>query len=152
MATVSNAFSGSTMSNTQAGTRLTSSSDWTRLKKLKALGQAGWNAGTPGKNNPRKNQGTPFAQNTYSKPMLIPKHMGASKYQNMASDWTSLKAYNTADYVVQGQQTGNVGKTLVARKLCTCVAVPYSPLKRGLCAKCNGTSNKAGDANERYTH
>ena len=134
------------MSNGQAGTRLTSSSDWTRLKKLKSLGQAGWNAGTPGTNNPRKIQDTPFAQNTYSRPMLIPKHTGASKYQNMASDWTSFKAYNTVDYVVQGQQTGNVGKTLVARKLCSCAAVPYSPLKQGLCRKCNGTLNKSNGA------
>jgi hypothetical protein len=139
MASTSNAFSGSTMSNSQAGTRLTSSSDWTRIKKLRAVGRGGWN-------NAASNN-IPFAQNTYSKTMLIPRHAGASKYQNLSSDWTNLKAFNAADYVVQSQQSGNVGKNLVAIKICSCSVAPYSPLKQGLCAQCNGTVNKEGNAN-----
>ena len=133
MATESNAFSGATMSNAQAGTRLTSSSDWTRLKKLQALGRGGWNN--------KDSNSTPFAETAYNKSMLIPKHAGASKYQGMASDWTNFRAYNTTDYVFQSQQAKNIGKNLVVQKLCSC-SVPYSPLKRGPCVKCNGTLNK----------
>ena len=128
MATVSNAFSGSTMSNAQAGTRGLSSGDWIRLKRLRGVGKGGWNKAT-------SNNALP-PQNTYNKAMLIPKRTGSSKYQNMSSDWTNFKAYNTADYVLQTQQSGNVGKTLVAQKLCSCLAVPYSPKKQGACVKC----------------
>jgi hypothetical protein len=119
------------MSNTQAGTRLTSSSDWTRLKKLKAVGQGLWN------NSARTSAELPIVQNKYNVSLLIPRTTGTSRYRNMSSDWTNYKAYNTTDYVFQGQQTGNEGKNLSVQKPCSC-SVPYSPLKRGPCVKCNG--------------
>jgi len=129
------------MSNGQAGTRLTSSSDWTRLKKLKAVGQGAWN------NSRNASTELPIPQSTRNVSLLIPRTTGTSKYRNMASDWTNFKAYNAADYVVQSQAAiTNVGKTLKAYKFCSCSVVPYSPLKKGLCAECNGTSNKGRNA------
>ena len=133
MASPSNAFSGAAMSNTQAGTRLTSSSDWTRIKKLKAVGQGGWN------NSARTSAELPIVQSTRNVSLLIPRTTGTSKYRNMASDWTNFKAYNTTDYVLQSQQDANTGKNLSVQKLCSC-SVPYSPLKQGICTKCSGTS------------
>ena len=141
MASASNAFSGAAMSNAQAGTRLTSSGDWTRLKRLRGIGKVGWNAGTPGVNNPSTNPSTPVSQVAYSKAMLIPRRAGPSRIQNTASDWINYRAYNTADYTIKSQQTGTTGKTITVKKLCSC-SVPYAVAKQGLCAKCNGTLNK----------
>ena len=141
MATVSNAFSGATMSNTQAGTRLTSSSDWTRMKKLRALGQGKWN------NSENASTELPILQSTRNVSLLIPRTTGTSKYRNMASDWTNFKAFNTADYVLQSQQTGNIGKTLSRIRICSCTVTTLQT-KVGLCAECNGTSNKGGNSNE----
>jgi hypothetical protein len=119
------------MSNAQAGTRLTSSSDWTRLMKLRLVGKGSWNNAANTTAKPAANQ------STYGTALMIPKTTGTSRNRNMASDWTNYVAYNTADYVLQTQPSStNVGKTLTAFKVCTCDAPPYTPKKVGLCAKC----------------
>jgi hypothetical protein len=132
------------MSNTQAGTRLTSSSDWTRMKKLTALGKGNWN------NAANASTELPIPQTTRNVSLLIPRTTGTSKYRNMASDWTNFKAYNAADYVLQSQQTKTTGKNLSLIRICSCTITPLQT-KVGLCVGCNGTSNKGGNARETHT-
>lgn len=128
MATVSNASSGATMSNTQAGTRLTSSSDWTRLKKLRNIYNQGYNGQRLGQNT------NPII---YSRPILVPRTTGSSRYKNVASDWMMAnKSAQFADYVTQAQNNVNTpAKTLTRIKLCDCTTSTLSP-RFGLCLKC----------------
>jgi hypothetical protein len=120
------------MSDMQMGTRGMSSSDLTRLKRLRGNG---YDFSTNKLNVLATNKDihpTPVRQISYPPNFHLPREMGSSRIRRTASSWTGYKAFLTADQVTQ-QQLQN-GKLLIATKICDCSTT--FPKKQGLCPSC----------------
>ena len=121
----------------QMGTRGLSSSDLTRLKRLRG---SGYDFSTNRLNVLATNKDihpTPVRQTIYPPNFHLPRKMGSSKIRRTASGWTGYKAFLSADQVTQ-QQLQN-GKLLIATKLCNCNSTNngyINPKKQGLCPSC----------------
>lgn len=115
-------------SNVQAGTRGLSASDWIRMRRL---------AGS-------RNYVSQLGQDvTNSTLRLEPEtgrrvytEFGTSKFRRPASFWTDYRASQTADYVLERQDTNSKSRTLTANKVCTCDAQTDPVKHNGLCVKC----------------
>jgi hypothetical protein len=130
MATVSSAGAGSSMSNSQAGTRGLSAGDWTRLQRLRgAKTYATVNLATNKDIAP-----TPNRQQPYNTSLLIPKDVGTGKIRRPASMWTDYIGSQRADFVLQrGNNIG--GFVLTDTNLCNCSTSTLSTKTTG-CSKC----------------
>jgi hypothetical protein len=130
MATVSSAGAGSSMSNSQAGTRGLSAGDWTRLQRLRgAKTYATVNLATNKDIAP-----TPNPQQPYNTSLLIPKDIGTGKIRRPASMWTDYLGSQRADFVLQrGNNIG--GFVLTDTNLCNCSTSTLSTKTTG-CSKC----------------
>jgi hypothetical protein len=133
-------------SNIQAGTRGLSAGDWIRLQRLR--GARNFQSDKNGDvTNPR-----PLLLETTQGARRVFTEFGTSKIRRPASSWTDYKASQTADYVLESQDSQTKSRTLVANVLCqgtkgcildkgeivscSCVA-SYNPVKHnGLCVKC----------------
>jgi hypothetical protein len=136
-----NAFvsSPSGMSNAQQGTRGLSAGDWVRLKRLR--GSRTYNSVNLTTN---KDIVPPqFPQQYYIGGAInVFSTTGTSKIRRTASDWTSYRASQTADFVLTSQASlTSPSVTNTVTKLCDCATPPYSVKKIGICTKCNVTTH-----------
>jgi len=130
MATVSSAGAGSSMSNSQAGTRGLSAGDWTRLQRLRgAKTYATVNLATNKDIAP-----TPVAQTPYTPSALIKPVVGTDRIRRPASMWTDYRASQTADFTLQRGNNNN-GFVLTDTNLCDCSTTTLSTRTTG-CIKC----------------
>jgi len=130
MATVSSAGAGSSMSNSQAGTRGLSAGDWTRLQRVRG-------AKTYVTVNLTTNKDiapTPVAQRPYTLSALIKPVVGTSNIRRTASMWTDYLASQRADFVLQSYNTAG-GFVLRDTNLCDCSTSTLSTRRTG-CSKC----------------
>lgn len=130
MATVSSAGAGSSMSNSQAGTRGLSAGDWTRLQRLRGAKTYTASLATNEDIAP-----TPVAQYPYTPSSLIKPVVGTGRTQRTASMWTDYMASQTADFVTT-TNTGRNGNTLSVTKLCSCTTTSLAVKTTG-CTKCS---------------
>lgn len=116
-------------SNVQAGTRGLSAGDWVRLKRLRGSREYR-NDSTVDVVNP-----SPTLLETTKGARRVFTEFGTSKIRRPASFWVDYRASQTADYVLEGQNTCPNGRTLTAYKVCDCST--SSAIKHnGLCIKC----------------
>lgn len=115
-------------SNVSAGTRGLSAGDWIRLKRLHGA---------------RQFQDDKDGDVTNSTLRLEPQsgrrvytEFGTSKIRRPASAWTDYRAAQTADYVLESQDSATKSRTLTANKVCTC-ATSNVIKHNGLCVKCS---------------
>jgi hypothetical protein len=130
MATVSNAGAGSSMSNSQAGTRGLSAGDWTRLQRVRG-------AKTYVTVNLTTNKDiapTPVAQTPYTLSSLIKPVIGTDRIRRPASMWTDYLASQRADFVLQRANIAG-GFILTDTNLCNCSTSTLSTKRTG-CTKC----------------
>jgi hypothetical protein len=130
MATVSNAGAGSSMSNSQAGTRGLSAGDWTRLQRIRG-------AKTYVTVNLTTNKDiapTPVAQTPYTLSSLIKPVIGTDRIRRPASMWTDYLASQRADFVLQSANDAG-GFILTNTILCDCSTSTLSTKTTG-CTKC----------------
>jgi hypothetical protein len=130
MATASSAGAGSSMSNSQAGTRGLSAGDWTRLQRLRgAKTYATVNLATNKDIAP-----TPVPQLPYTPSALIKPVVGTSKIRRPASMWTDYLGSQRADFVLQSANIAG-GFILTDTNLCNCSTSTLS-IKTTGCSKC----------------
>jgi hypothetical protein len=130
MATVSSAGAGSSMSNSQAGTRGLSAGDWTRLQRIRgAKTYVTVNLSTNKDIAP-----TPVAQTPYTLSALIKPVVGTDRIRRPASMWTDYLASQRADFVLQRYNNGG-GFVLTDTNLCNCSTSTLSTRRTG-CTKC----------------
>jgi hypothetical protein len=125
-------------SNVQAGTRGLSAGDWIRIKRLN--GARDVLKYTYDVNSP------PIYLNkdvTNSVLRLEPEsgrhvytEFGTSKIRRPASFWIDYRASQTADYVLETQDTQTKSRALTSKKVCTCDPQPDPIKHNGLCIKC----------------
>lgn len=130
MATVSSAGAGSSMSNSQAGTRGLSAGDWTRLQRVRG-------AKTYVTVNLTTNKDiapTPVAQTRYTLSALIKPVIGTGTTRRPASMWTDYLASQRADFVLQRANIAG-GFILTDTNLCDCSTSTLSTKRTG-CTKC----------------
>jgi hypothetical protein len=133
MATVSNAGAGSSMSNSQAGTRGLSAGDWTRLQRLRgAKTYVTVNLATNKDIAP-----TPVAQTPYTPSALIKPVVGTSNIRRPVSMWTDYVGSQRADFVLQRGNNNN-GFVLTDTNLCADCSTATTTLstRRTGCIKC----------------
>ena len=125
-------------SNVQAGTRGLSAGDWIRLKRLQqARGQVYYVSNVASPPPPEYNKDI-----TNSTLRLQPEsgrhvytEFGTSKIRRPASSWTDYRASQTADYVLEAQDSETKSRALTSNKVCTCDttdAIKHT----GRCIKC----------------
>lgn len=114
------------MGNAQRGTRGMSSSDLTRLKRLR--GAAGYQALTQ---TNADLTALPANQVSYNPPILVSNVVGTSRIRRTASQWTDFKAFGSADYVIQGQLVNPNGNVNVGGVV---------PKQQWLCSNCSGAT------------
>jgi hypothetical protein len=96
-------------SNVQAGTRGLSAGDWIRLKRL----QGARNYQSDSVTNP-----SPLLLETTQGARRVFTEFGTSKIRRPASFWTDYRASQTADYVLESQDSQTKSRSLTATKLC----------------------------------
>ena len=131
MATVSSAGAGSSMSNSQVGTRGLSAGDYTRLQRLRgAKLYASVNLATNVDIAPNAVPQYPYNLSSLIKPVV-----GTGRTRRTASMWTDYMASQTADFVTT-TNTGLNGNSLSVTKLCSCTTTSLSVKTTG-CTKCS---------------
>lgn len=116
-------------SNVQAGTRGLSAGDWIRLKRLR-----GSRNFQNDKNGDVTNPSPTLLETTKGARRVF-SEFGTSKIRRPASFWTDYRASQTADYVIEAQNSTTKSRSLTIKKLCTCNtadAIKHSPV----CVKC----------------
>lgn len=120
-------------SNVQAGTRGLSAGDWIRLKRLN--GSKYFESDKTG--NADVTNPAPTLIETTKGARRVFTEFGTSKIRRPASFWTDYRASQTADYVLESQDSATKSRTLTAKKVCTCDAQPDPVKHNGLCIKCS---------------
>ena len=118
-------------SNVQAGTRGLSAGDWIRLKRLRGSREfQNDKDGDVINPSPTLLETTKGARHVFTE-------FGTSKIRRPASFWTDYRASQTADYVLEGQNSLTKSRSLTINKVCTCTPGTTDAIKHGgLCAKC----------------
>lgn len=116
-------------SNIQAGTRGLSAGDWIRLKRLQ--GARNYQTDKDGDvTNP-----SPLLLETTQGARRVFTEFGTSKIRRPASSWIDYRASQTADYVLERQDSQTKSRSLTANKVCTCDTSDATK-HNGLCIKC----------------
>ncbi len=115
-------------SNVQSGTRGLSASDWIRLKRLR--GSRDFDTDKSELTNP-----PPTLLQTTQGARRVFTEFGTSKIRRPASSWTDYRASQTADYVLESQNSETKSRALTANKVCTCATSDVIK-HNGLCVKC----------------
>ena len=112
-------------SNVSAGTRGLSAGDWIRLKRLQGT---------------TRHNGKDIINSTMRLEAKSGRHVytefGTSKIRRPASLWTDYRAAQTADYVLESQNSNTKGRSLTAHKVCRCGTTDVIK-HNGLCVKCS---------------
>lgn len=114
-------------SNVQAGTRGLSAGDWIRLKRLRGSRNYLAEATKDVVNSTLRTE-TENGRRVFTE-------FGTSKIRRPASFWVDYRASQTADYVLEAQNSETKARSLTANKVCTCNttdAINHD----GICVKC----------------
>lgn len=115
-------------SNVSAGTRGLSAGDWIRLKRLQGARQF------------QSDKNGDVTNSTLRVEAKTGRHVytefGTSKIRRPASLWTDYRAAQTADYVLESQNSNTKGRSLTAHKVCRCGTTDVIK-HNGLCVKCS---------------
>lgn len=119
-------------SNVQAGTRGLSAGDWIRMKRLRGSREY-LNDRTVDVVNP-----SPLLLETTKGGRHVFTEFGTSKIRRPASFWTDYRVSQTADYVLESQNSDTKSRSLLANKVCTGCLTDVNVVKHnGLCVKCS---------------
>lgn len=99
-------------SNVQAGTRGLSAGDWIRIKRLRGAREFQNDKDGDVTNPP------PTLLETTKGARRVFTEFGTSKIRRPASSWTDYRASQTADYVLEGQDSLTKSRTLTANVVC----------------------------------
>jgi hypothetical protein len=118
------------MSNANNSVRGMSASDFTRIKKLRAMYDY----------NQRIDNKVDVTNPTPGRCIDVCRGFGIGKYRRSASDWIAFKSAQISDYVVMSDRDQpGMGKTLTVNKICQCPTPVASSLlmaKDNICIKC----------------
>lgn len=107
-------------SNVQAGTRGLSAGDWIRLKRLQ--GARNFQSDKDGDvTNP-----SPLLLETTQGARRVFTEFGTSKIRRPASFWTDYRASQTADYVLERQDSETKSRSLDINNMCGCTNHTYN--------------------------
>ena len=119
------------MSNGNNGPRNMSASDFTRIRRLRAMYDY----------NERIDNNSDVTNPTPGRAVDVFTGFGIGKYRRTASDWIAYKAAQTSDYVIMSDRNKpGEGKTLEVVKICICTSPTFVASdimgKDNVCAVC----------------
>lgn len=97
-------------SNVQAGTRGLSAGDWVRLQRLRGANRY--------VSESSKDIVNPAPRLEPESGRRVFTDVGTSKIRRPASSWTDYRASQTADYVLEGQDSLTKSRSLTAKVVC----------------------------------